>query len=117
MPLNADFGAELGNALNRSNLSAEAAEILKKLYNQQQKHVMLLTNLGAAEMLNGNPAEAKKYIYKAVQLDPDFEPARLYLAELYLKTGKKPEAALQLKEALRINPGNKKAKEMMQNMP
>jgi Tfp pilus assembly protein PilF len=78
---------------------------------------MLLSNLGAAEMLNGNPSEAKNLISKAVQLDPDFEPARLYLAELYLKMGKKAEAKEQLREALRINPRNEKAKEMMQNLP
>lgn len=117
MPLNTDFASELGNALNRSNLSAESAVVLRKLYLLQQKNVMLLSNLGAAEMLNGNPSEAKNLISKAVQLDPDFEPARLYLAELYLKMGKKAEAKEQLREALRINPRNEKAKEMMQNLP
>lgn len=114
MPLNADFRAEYANALIRSNRAAEAkAELLKNL-EQQKKHELTLVNLGAAELLTGQPGAAKKYLEQAVAINPDNETSRLYLAELYLKLGKKEEAKAQLSEALRINPDNAKARELMQ---
>ena len=113
MPLQADFTAELGNALIRIKSYTEAIEILSKTLHQQSKHELTLLNLGVAEWLNGNSGKALAYLKKTVSLFPDNENARLYLGEIYLKLGDKTQARIQLTEALRIQPGNQEAKEML----
>jgi Tfp pilus assembly protein PilF len=51
-----------------------------------------------------------------VSLYPDNENARLYLAEIYLSLGDNSQARTQLKEALRIQPNNRKAKEILERL-
>ena len=53
---------------------------------------------------------------KTVSLYPDNENARLYLAEIYLKLGDTDHARKQLTEALRIQPANTEAKEMLRRL-
>jgi hypothetical protein len=116
MPLQADFGAELGNALIRTKRFTEAIDVLSKTLKQQTKHELTLMNLGVAEWLNGNSGKALVYLKKTVSLFPDNENARLYLAEIYLKLGDKSQARVQLTEALRIQPDNREAREMLERL-
>jgi len=116
MPLQADFTAELGNALIRKKRFTEAIEILTKTLKQQNKHELTLLNLGVAEWLNGNSRQALVYLKKTITLFPDNENARLYLAEIYMKIGDKSQARFQLNEALRIRPGNREAKELLDRL-
>ncbi len=116
MPLHADFTAELGNALVRTQQYTEAIDILSAALKQQSKHELTLLNLGAAEWLNGNAAAAMSYFKKTVSLYPDNENARLYLAEMYLKLGNNAAAKQQLNEALRIKPGNSEAKALLKGL-
>ncbi len=116
MPLQADFAAELGNALIRLKRFSEAIDILSQTLKQQSKHELALLNLGVAEWLNGNSGKALVHLKKVVSLFPDNENARLYLAEIYLKVGNKDLARMQLNEALRIQPANREAKELLQRL-
>jgi tetratricopeptide (TPR) repeat protein len=116
MPLQADFAAELGNVFIRTKRYTEAVEVLSKTLKQQGKHELTLLNLGVAEWLNGNSGKALGHLKKMVSLYPDNENARLYLAEIYLSLGDNSQARNQLKEALRIQPNNRKAKEILERL-
>jgi len=116
MPLQADFAAELGNALIRNKSYTEAIDVLSKTIKQQNKHELTLLNLGVAEWLKGNSGTALVYLKETVTLFPDNENARLYLAEIYQKLGDKTLAQQQLYEALRIRPDNRDAREMLDKL-
>jgi cytochrome c-type biogenesis protein CcmH/NrfG len=116
MPLQADFAAELGNALIRTKKYSEAIDVLSAKISQQSKHELTLLNLGVAEWLSGNSGKALVHLKKTVSLYPDNENARLYLAEIYLKLGDTDQARKQLTEALRIQPANTEAKEMLRRL-
>jgi Flp pilus assembly protein TadD len=116
MPLQADFAAELGNALIRTKKYSEAIDVLSATISQQSKHELTLLNLGVAEWLSGNSGKALVHLKKTVSLYPDNENARLYLAEIYLKLGDTDHARKQLTEALRIQPANTEAKEMLRRL-
>jgi len=113
--LNIGFTTEYANNLIRNKRYKEARGILEIAIKEQQKQELLYQNLGTIEMLEGNISKAKNLWLKCVQLNPDNEFTRLYLAELYLKVGEMPEAKKELIEALRINPKNTKAQELFPN--
>ena len=114
MPLNTDFQVEYANALIRNQQMLEAQNVLKKILEIQPKNVLALANAGAA--YSDQPALAVQYLKKAIALNPDVENARLYLAEIYIKSGLFNEAKWQLQEALRIQPNNSQAKKLFAEM-
>jgi Tfp pilus assembly protein PilF len=116
MPLQPDFAAELGNALIRLKRYNEAIDVLSHTLQQQTRHELTLLNLGVAEWLSGNSGKALIHLKNIVSLFPDNENARLYLAEIYLKLGDKNQARTQLTEALRIQPANRQAKELLRRL-
>ncbi|MBL7812338.1 MAG: tetratricopeptide repeat protein [Bacteroidetes bacterium] len=116
MPLNADFTVEYANALIRLKKPAQALTILQPLTEAQPKYELARVNMGAAYSLLGDNAPALKNLLTALALNPDNENTCLYLAELYLKENKTGLAGKYLKEALRINPANATAKQMLGKM-
>jgi tetratricopeptide (TPR) repeat protein len=51
----------------------------------------------APRVAGGNPAKAEEYLLKALTVDPHYTAARLDLAKLYFRTGRREEARTQIK--------------------
>jgi len=60
--------------------------------------------LGRSYFMTGQHDEAILTLKKAVQINPDFLPAHIFLAACYSSLGRDAEAAAATKEVLRINP-------------
>ncbi|NIR46442.1 MAG: tetratricopeptide repeat protein [Gemmatimonadetes bacterium] len=54
----------------------------------------------------GEPEPAVHYLERTLELDPDYTPARMGLAKMYLDLGRETEAEALLNESLRRNPDN-----------
>ncbi len=110
MPLNIDFGAEYANALIRLKRLPEAEAALTSLLNEQSKNELVLINLGALAFLQEEYSEARQHLQAALDLNPDNSMALMYLAELYLKTGKNLLAKAMISRALKLKPGDPQLK-------
>src|SRR5204863_2940184 len=70
-----------------------------------EAHVLLgiaYRGLGTQDML----AEAIAELRQALEFDPNFQPARFYLAHIYLDLGRPARAKEELETALEETPGN-----------
>jgi tetratricopeptide (TPR) repeat protein len=70
-----------------------------------EAHVLLgiaYRGIGTQEML----AEAIAELRQALEFDPNFQPARFYLAHIYLDLGRPARAKEELETALEKTPGN-----------
>jgi len=70
--------------------------------------------LGIAALKAGNKDQARTYLLKAVQQEPNNEQAWGWLSNLSTNNN---ERAYCLREVLRINPGNEQAKKMLAGIP
>jgi tetratricopeptide (TPR) repeat protein len=61
-------------------------------------------------LLSGNLQLGEYYINKALSLDPDYELALLNKANLQLQKGNKKDVIQLLKQIIKINPNNEKAR-------
>lgn len=61
-------------------------------------------------------ATAKEYATQAVQIEPNSVEARLTLAQVYLSSGLKKNARREVDMALKIDPGNADAKELLKKV-
>ena len=74
-------------------------------------------NLGLLEEALGNPEAAKEAYLQTIALKPNYEEARLTLAELYEAENATPEAVLQYRYILeKIQPANTKAQDALQKI-
>jgi tetratricopeptide (TPR) repeat protein len=83
----------------------ELKAILAADTNDAQAHMLLgiaYRGLGSPDMLSEAVAELRQ----AIALSPDFVPARLYLAYIYLDIGRAQRARDELEAALQQSPGN-----------
>ncbi len=64
-----------------------------------------LLNLGVLESALGNETAAEGYYEKALDLGPEFVPARVNLANLYNRTGRNHMAEQQFRAAIGYEPG------------
>ncbi len=60
----------------------EAAAIFAGLAAEQPRDVLAWTSLGRIEALRGRPEAARRHLEKALEIDPNFEPARAALRQL-----------------------------------
>ena len=75
-----------------------------------------LTKAAEAVMASGDLIKARDYATRAVQTDPKFVDARIALARLYEEAGMKKNARRELEEALRLEPGNTAAKDLLKSV-
>jgi spermidine synthase len=61
----------------------------------------------------GRMDEAAQWMKRAIDLKPDYIPARLHLALLLITTGHRPEAVLQLRYVLKMDPENQDALQLL----
>lgn len=86
-------------AFLRNDLKA-AREELQQLLRATPKNVRVLQLAGAVELQGGNVSQAEAHLGRAVQLAPDYRPARLTLGRLYLQAGNAGKALETLKPLL-----------------
>ena len=80
---------------------------------EHPKHVSALTNLGFLKLKSGNVLEAEKIYFKALSLDPDYEPLLLNIAGLYAYKKDFKLSELYLNKILKLNPTNQQAKQAL----
>lgn len=82
----------------------EAIETYHKAMQQAPDHGLLLTALGMAYLRNEDLVPARRYLLKAVSVDPDYFQSRMGLGYIDLKNGR-PEAAVgQLEASVKLLP-------------
>lgn len=73
-------------------------------------------NRGRAYKFMGHDGQALADFEKALELDPNLTPARIDLADLYVKLGKKPQALEVLKQGLAREPEKKSLRRRYQEL-
>lgn len=82
----------------------EAIQTYHKAMQQAPEHGLLLNGLGMAYLRKEDLIPARRYLLKAVSIDPDYFQSRMGLGYLYLKNKKLADAATQLKKSLSLMP-------------
>jgi tetratricopeptide (TPR) repeat protein len=91
-------------------------KIMKKKYPQGLIAEGLLNKLGYDLLSKGNAKSAIKLFLLNVEMYPNSFNTYDSLAEAYMKNGNKQEAIKNYKHSLQLNPENKNARNMLQNI-
>jgi len=115
--------------LNPYHLLTDAPEKVKALWTEEEiarinpkntlaesYHGGLHNNLGVAYSHLGRFAEALSEYEAAVSFAPLFVQARINLAKAYVRQGRPDDARSQLDEALRLDPSNNTARELLEEL-
>lgn len=106
-----------GSALAQTGKLAEAVDVFTRALAKAKEPAMVATlhfNLGNVGMAAGRPDQAAREFALAAGLSPDSAPAHFNLAVALLRLGgRNAEAAVHLEQALRIDPGLPRAREML----
>ncbi len=95
---------------------AGARRILEEAARYEGDLPLVYTNLGVVCRKMGEEKQAEKYFRKAIEVEPAYIPARLDLARLYVAQGKRDKAREEAEEALRIDPGDARARALLDGM-
>jgi len=112
-PLGLEFKNKLGSALASANKMAEAEKQFTEILNEYPKHVSALTNLGFIKLQQGNIQTCQTLYFKALALDPDYEPLLLNIAGLYAYQKNYTQSKVFLQRILKRNPSNLQAKQAL----
>lgn len=112
-PFILDFRNKYGAALAANNFLSNAEKEFTGILKENPKHVSALTNLGYVKLAQGNITEAEQLYFKALALDPDYEPLLLNIAGLYAYKKDFKQAEAYLTRLLKRNPNNTKAKQAL----
>lgn len=104
-PNYAEGFTELGSILNFSGRSKEAIELIERAMRLDPLHPYNHFNFGHALFLNNRYDEAEAAMEGALDVMPDFFPARAFLAAIYIELDRDAEARAQVKEILKKSPG------------
>ncbi len=115
-PFGLDFKNKYGSALASNGLLPSAEKEFEEILIENPKHVSALTNLGYVKLTQGKVNDAEQLYYKALALDPDYEPLLLNLAGLHAYKKDYTKAKLYLTKVLKRNPNNKQAKQALQQI-
>ncbi|MBA3705708.1 MAG: tetratricopeptide repeat protein, partial [Bacteroidetes bacterium] len=115
-PYNLEFKNKLGTVLMAQNKIAEAILIFESILKEYPKFIQAINNLGYANLASGNAMQAEILYDRALKLDPDYEALLMNIAGLsiYKKDYKKAEQFLR--DVLKRNPENDKAKQVMKQL-
>jgi Flp pilus assembly protein TadD len=80
-------------------------------WNGQPTNVVFATELGVALFSASKPAEARKQLLRALEIDPHYTDARFNLASVDASTGQWEAAAVEFKQVLSERPDDPKAVE------
>jgi len=112
-PYGLDFKNKYGSVLAASGLTLYAEKEFTDILKEHPKHVSALTNLGFIKLQQGKVAEAERLYFKALSLDPDYEPLLLNIAGFYAFKKDFKQSKLYLEKILKRNPNNQQAKQAL----
>lgn len=112
-PYGLDFKNKYGSVLAASGLTLYAEKEFTDILKEHPKHVSALTNLGFIKLQQGKAAEAERLYFKAIALDPDYEPLLLNIAGFYAFKKDFKQSKLYLEKILKRNPNNQQAKQAL----
>ncbi len=93
-PDNDRFAFDLGSELLLHENYQAAETILRAAQARNPQSSQIYLALGAAEFMAGKTADSVDAFLKAVDLNPNFEPAYLFLGEAYTFSGARSEEVL-----------------------
>jgi putative PEP-CTERM system TPR-repeat lipoprotein len=103
---NADLLDLLGQAQVGAKDLPGALETFSKLVSVLPKSALAQVHLAVVHSAMKNDAEAANDLRRAVELQPDFAPARIAQAELAMRTGKPDEAITIARQVQKLNDKN-----------
>jgi tetratricopeptide (TPR) repeat protein len=107
---------ELSNIHASEGKLEPALEECKRALSLEPQQPAFYICLGKVLSRMNRPAGAIEQYRKALQIRPDYVDAHLNLAAEFFRTGRNAEAAGELGEVLRIDPGNKTARESLDSL-
>jgi tetratricopeptide (TPR) repeat protein len=119
-PYSPDFRNKLGTVYVLTGNKEAGRKEFEYLLHENPEFISTYSNLGYLALAEGFPAEAIRLYNQGLKLDPDNIQLLLNTAGYYIYTGQKGVAADFVKRALKKEPGNAKAKailEQLKNMP
>ncbi len=102
----------IGTELLHAGRPAEAAARFEQALQEDPTYAGACNNLGVACERLGR-SDAQNHFERAVQVQPDFVPARFNLARLLMQKGRIAESLLQLQHTIRIDPNHVGALNML----
>jgi putative PEP-CTERM system TPR-repeat lipoprotein len=105
-PTNADLLDLLGQAQVGVKDLQGALETFSKLVSVLPKSALAQVHLAVVHTAMKNDTEAANDLRRAVELQPDFAPARIAQAELAMRTGKPDEAIAVARQVQKLNDKN-----------
>ncbi len=112
-PYGLDFKNKYGSVLAAGGLTLYAEKEFTDILKENPKHVSALTNLGFIKLQQGKANEAERLYFKALSLDPDYEPLLLNIAGFYAFKKDFKQSKLYLEKILKRNPNNQQAKQAL----
>ncbi len=105
-PKNPSAHNVLATSFVRAGEPQKAIELLTKSVglNRKNANPVFLNNLGRAYFMAGNNKAAIEWCDKALQVQPNFEPARVILAMAFALDGNETKARAEAAEVRRLNP-------------
>ena len=97
---------DLGNLYLSLNNISQAILSYKKILQLDKRHELAINNLSYCYMLNYDYDKSKKYINKAISLNPKNEFFHFNFGNLYKRFGKLNLALASYDKAIKINPNN-----------
>ena len=106
----------LVNRIARKDYSTETVEEARKAVAAFPECPKPRFILGSLEMTQGHPEEALKWLEPLVSLDSGNASLYQNLGEIYLRLGRRQDAASAFHMALQIDPGNRAARERLSQL-
>lgn len=115
-PFCPDFTDKLATSLAQSGNFKEAEKYFIQTLNEYPKHVSALGNYGFMKLSTGDIKMAEELYQRALKLDPDAEAILMNMAGLRNFQGNKKESVNYLKKIIKVNPKNKKAQLLLEQL-
>jgi Tfp pilus assembly protein PilF len=112
-PGNPGVLANLSASLAQQGRADEAAETLREALRREPDNAQNHYNLGAILAGRGRHAEALRSFQAAYAAGLRGVRVRVAIAKMFFRLGEKDKSALELRQALEIEPGNAEARELL----
>jgi Tfp pilus assembly protein PilF len=112
-PFNLDYRNKLGTSLLSLNRFDDAKKQFEYVINEDQEMILALNSLGFVCLVRNELPEAEKYFLKALSVDPDYLPAQLNFAKIYIAKGRLREAGIYLTGISKKHPADKQVKQLL----
>jgi tetratricopeptide (TPR) repeat protein len=117
MPMYAIVFNNLGDLyFHQLNDTTNARKYIQTALQLDPDFTMAILNLANLTLMEGNEDYAEKLLKEIIRIDDKFIPAYGNLAVIYKKKGKKQEAVKCLNKVLELNPNDRNARRMLEEM-